>query len=117
VQSELHLLHAGGLPLLRRARAPAPQNLVPAALTRHSYRLPRFVAEAALGRSGGAYVTIGASARTTTIHAAQEDGQLPPPPLPGMNPHFCPAVCWCCDQYTTFDCCYACGVCYIAKSL
>jgi hypothetical protein len=115
MHSELHLHHAGGLPLLRRIPAATLQSAVPA-LTPHNYTLPRFVAEAALGR-GGTYITAGVSERSTTIHAAQDSSRLQRAPVPGMNPHFCPAVCWCCERYETYDCCYACAVCYIAKSL
>ena len=33
-----------------------------------------------------------------------------------LTGHFCKGVCWCCERYQTYDCCYACAVCYIVQS-
>jgi hypothetical protein len=81
--------------------------------TEHEATLPGFVAAAAL-RSGGRYSGVDAGGRSAAIYPAQaRDAQGE---KVGLNPHFCPGVCWCCERYETFDCCYACAVCYIVAS-
>jgi len=73
--------------------------------------LPGFVAESALaerGRYGGTHARGPAHALYPAQRRPGTDGEA-------LRGHFCNGVCWCCERYETFDCCYACAVCYIVQ--
>ncbi len=81
--------------------------------TEHAATMPGFTAALTLG-GRGRYAGVATDAHPSAIYPAValdgREGQL------SESGHFCRGVCWCCERYTTPDCCYACAVCYIVES-
>jgi hypothetical protein len=89
--------------------------------------MPQFTAETALYRTARSYrIAAGADGRSSAIVPAVYVSREPTvidPYTSGtggdggndLSGHFCKGVCWCCERYQTYDCCYACAVCYIVQ--
>lgn len=88
----------------------------------HAMTIPGFTAEASLYRASRRYRTSLATGRATGVLAAHTHPDAIGPAgvtgrsLPARSSHFCPGVCWCCETYHDWECCYACAVCHIAES-
>lgn len=82
--------------------------------------IPGFTATTSLYRGSSRYRTGGYGRSATGARAAARSPEIRPAAVRGTRlherGHFCAGVCWCCDRYLDYECCYACAVCQIAQS-
>jgi hypothetical protein len=83
--------------------------------------IPGFTATGSLYRASRRYRTAFSGGRATGVQAAARSVAIRPAAandtgLQARDGHFCRGVCWCCDMYLDYECCYACAVCQIAQS-